>query len=118
LSEEFAMAVRVFCSNPQQLLKDINTAVRSGVVETWALDKDGDFTHSPEQWKYKAWFHPLVQTDRLVFRILGRKTERMSKEVYAVYHGRFIEMLLAHFDDKFTIANATAMPADGDMVAT
>ena len=110
------MAVRVFCSNPQQLLSDIKAAIKAGTVQTWAVDSDGDFTHSPDQWRYKAWLHPSVQTDRLIFQILGRKSEKMSKEIYAIYHGRFIEMLLAHFDNKFTLANASALPTDGDQI--
>jgi hypothetical protein len=32
----------------------------------------------------------------------------MTKVIYGVYHGRFIEMLLTHFDDSFTSATATA----------
>jgi predicted nucleic acid-binding protein len=35
---------------------------------------------------------------------------------YAVYHGRFIEMLLTHFDLKFTQARASALPETGDIV--
>jgi hypothetical protein len=34
----------------------------------------------------------------------------VSTEAYAVYHGRFIEMLLAHFEQDFSDASATAMP--------
>jgi hypothetical protein len=36
--------------------------------------------------------------------------------VYAVYHGRFIEMLLAHFDEQMSGAAATAMPTTADVV--
>ncbi|ERJ35113.1 hypothetical protein L810_2257 [Burkholderia sp. AU4i] len=32
----------------------------------------------------------------------------MTKVVYGVYHGRFLEMLLAHFDHSFSNATATA----------
>jgi hypothetical protein len=110
------MAVRVFCDNPQELLNEVKTAIRAGKVQTWLIDADGDFTHSPEQWKNQAWFRPVVQEGRLLFKIVGRKSGRMSREVYGVYHGRFIEMLLAHFDTKFSNAVATALAADGDWV--
>lgn len=33
----------------------------------------------------------------------------MIKEIYGIYHGRFIEMLLSHFDDSFSNASATAL---------
>jgi hypothetical protein len=110
------MAVNVICDNPQQLLGEIKSAVTSGRVKTWQLDKDGDFTHSPPQWLYKAWLHPNVEADRLTFNILGATTERTSKQVYAVYHGRFIEMLLTHFDEKFESASATALATTEDVV--
>jgi hypothetical protein len=60
------------------------------------LDKDGDLTHAPEQWRNKAWFRPSVEAGVLVFRILGQQSVAMTTEVYAIYHGQLIEMLLAH----------------------
>lgn len=110
------MAVRVFCDNPAQLLNEIKLGIRTGKIETWTVDSDGDFTHSPEQWKHKAWFRPAIEEDKLRFNILPQRALRMSKEVYAVYHGRLIEMLLAHFDEKFSRATATALPTTGDSV--
>ncbi len=110
------MAIRVVCRTPQQLLDEIKAAIRSGVVETWLLDDDGDFTHAPAQWKYKAWLRPRISPNMLTFSILGPKTEKMSKAVYGVYHGRFIEMLLTHFDLKFSEATTTALVAPGDWV--
>jgi hypothetical protein len=110
------MAVRVYCDDPGQLLADIRRAIRADKIETWELDSDGDFTHSPSQWKNQAWFHPVVEDERLIFRIIGQKSKRMSKEIYGVYHGRFIEMLLAHFDTKFRRASATALPSNGDQI--
>lgn len=110
------MAVRVFCSNPSALLGSIKTEIRQASIDTWSLDSDGDFTHSPEQWKNKAWFRPKIETDKLVFYILGQKTVKMSKTVYGVYHGRLIEMLLSHFDTKFTQATATSLPVAGDQL--
>lgn len=110
------MAVEVLCSNPKSLLDSIKTAIREGVVETWILDSDGDLTHTAEQWKNKAWFRPVIRDQQLVFNILGQKGVAMSKFVYGVYHGRFIEMLLNHFDTKFTRATATSLPIAGDRI--
>jgi hypothetical protein len=108
------MSVRVLCSNPQQLVNEIKAAIRAGKVVTWELDSDGDFTHTPEQWKNKAWFHAVLESDKVIFRILGRKSHRMTTGEYAAYHGHFIEMLLNHFDGKFSTAAATAQASDGD----
>lgn len=110
------MAVNVFCDDPQGLLTAIKAAMRDGQIETWSVDSDGDFTHSPEQWKNKAWLRASVGQDRLTFTILARRGTAMSRVLYGVYHGRFIEMLLNHFDMKFTRASATALPTADDII--
>jgi hypothetical protein len=101
------MAVRVFCDNPRALLSKIRSAIEDGSIDTWSIDSDGDFTHAPDQWKFKAWLSPRVLDDRIIFNILGQKSKKMSRTVYAVYHGRFIEMLLAHFDRDIKRARGT-----------
>lgn len=108
------MAVRVFSRNPGLLLRKINAAVKNGSFETWSVDSDGDFTHSPEQWRNRAWFRPKVLDGKVIFNILAPNDARMSRSVYAVYHGRFIEMLLKHFDLDFDRATATSLPVIGD----
>jgi hypothetical protein len=110
------MAVRVFCRNPNELLGKIKASAQSGSLETWTVDSDGDFTHSPAQWKNSAWLRPRIEDDRIVFNILAPTGTRMDRTVYAVYHGRFIEMLLGHFDLEFNRATATALPVSGDQV--
>jgi hypothetical protein len=52
----------------------------------------------------------------LVFNILNPRGVAITKEVYGVYHGRFIEMLLVHFDNSFMNADASAAVAAGDQV--
>jgi hypothetical protein len=110
------MAVTVFCNDPQGLLSEIRSSIRDRSIETWLVDGDGDLTHAPTQWQNQAWFRPTVAQDRLAFYILGNRAQAMSKVTYAVYHGRLIEMLLTHFDDRFSRAIATAMPVGNDWV--
>lgn len=110
------MAVRAFCNDSQQLLNEIKVAIRKGLVQTWSLDQDGDLTHSPVQWKNKAWFRPAAEAGVLVFRIIGQTDVHMSTEIYAIYHGRLIEMLLAHFDTKFNNVMATAQAVVGEYI--
>lgn len=110
------MAVIVHSSDPPAVLRAIRSAVSEGKIETWTIDADGDFTHSPEQWRRKAWFRAKVSDDRIIFNIFPPQKTVMGSVTYAVYHGRFIEMLLAHFDTKFARAVATALPSDGDRV--
>ena len=102
------MAIIVNTPNPAQLLAAIKKAIDDGKVDTWAYDADGDFTHWPEQWRYNAWLRPVIAPGSLIFGLLGKKDTDMTKVVYGVYHGRFIEMLLTHFDDDFSAASATA----------
>ena len=110
------MAIIVTTEKPRALLKSIKAQIDAGDIETWIYDSDGDFTHAPKQWIQKAWLRPSVETGELVFRIISPANTKMSRTVYAVYHGRFIEMLLTHFDLKFTMAEATALPDRGDLV--
>jgi hypothetical protein len=108
------MAVIVKLSDPSALLKEIKKAIDDKKIETWSYDKDGDFTHTPSQWKNKAWLRPKIYTGELRFGILKPTDTTLTTEVYAVYHGRFIEMLLAHFDKSFTQAGGTAQKTEPD----
>jgi hypothetical protein len=110
------MAIVVYTDKPAALLESIKKAVQDGTVETWSVDADGDFTHTPEQWVRRAWFRPRIEQDRIRFNVLTPKGTKMSRGVYAVFHGRLIEMLLAHFDLRFSRAVATALPVNGDAV--
>jgi hypothetical protein len=110
------MAVRVFTGNPSVLMRSIRSSIADGSVVTWSIDSDGDFTHSPDQWKNRAWFRPRILDDRIIFNILGPKSKTLTRTEYAVFHGRLIEMLLTHFDERLTRATATALPVEGDIV--
>ncbi|SEB44219.1 hypothetical protein [Terriglobus roseus] len=107
------MSIRAFSDDPASLLARIKALIKSGHIETWEYDSDGDFTHSPTQWKNKAWLRPEVQDDKLRLTIMGTQAG-LSREVYAVYHGRFIEMLIAHVPGKFTTVSASPNAAAGD----
>ena len=111
------MAIVVLTTNPAGLLRAIKTAIDGEEVVTWSYDSDGDFTHTPEQFQRKSWLRPQVQEGKLVFGILAPQNTTMSKSLYGVYHGRFIEMLLTHFDTMFTGVRATAMPTEDDVLS-
>lgn len=110
------MSLTVITHNPKDLLAELKNKIDSKSIITWIYDKDGDFTHSPEQWKYKAWLKPQIINNELQFGFIGNKEENTTKLVYAVYHGRFAEMLLNHFDDKITTISASAMPTMIDKI--
>lgn len=104
------MALIVKTKNPNELLKKIRNEIQNENIDTWLVDDDGDFTHTPEQWNCKAWMHKISNSseDSLIFGIVGNKQEKMTKSLYAVYHGRFSEMLLSHFDDEIEEIEITA----------
>jgi hypothetical protein len=110
------MAVIVKTENPSSLLTAIKKAIADGDIQTWSYDADGDFTHTAEQWIRRAWFRPSIHDDRLVFNMIPPRTRNISRVVYGVYHGRFIEMLLNHFDKRFTDVSATALPTRADRI--
>lgn len=110
------MAINFDTTDPAGLLAAFKYGIDRGHIVTWSYDKDGDFTHTPDQWKNKAWLRPSVYTGRLILNIIGRQREAMPLEVYAVYHGRFIEAMIRHCRTRFSVGTATAMPTNSDPI--
>jgi hypothetical protein len=113
------MAINVMTGNGQALLAAIFKAIDDKKVDTWRYEThDGVkyLTHSPDQWDQKAWLKATVAAPGLVLNIVKPKSSNISTVLYAVYPGRFIEMLLAHFDRQMSGASATAMPTAADVV--
>jgi hypothetical protein len=111
------MAIHFKTSTPNKLLRTYKEAVDHRRVETWAYDSDGDFTHTADQWNKKAWFRPKIKTgEELVFYILCPREVRITKTIYAIYHGRFIESFLRHCDDLFDLAYASAKAEESDVI--
>ncbi len=113
------MAINVTTGNGQAVLTAIYKAIDENKVRTWRYEThDGVkyLTHSAEQWDQKAWMKASVQQPGLVFNIVKPKSTNISTEVYAIYHGRLVEMLLAHFDGQISGAAATSMPTVSDVV--
>lgn len=103
--------------DPQKIISDLKKAIDEGKIVTWSYDQDGDFTHTTEQWKNQAWLRPKIEGGDLVFYIIKPKNQNISVVIYGIYHGRFIESMLKHFDSEFTSAVASALPEGKDMVS-
>lgn len=106
------MAIFVYTADAHALLSAIQEEVAKGDhIKTWKMDGDGDFTHSPAsgQFEGRAWFQPSIMPGCLAFNILPQKTGVISVSLYGIYHGRFAEMLLNHFDQMFTNLTLTAL---------
>lgn len=112
------MAIHFKTATPKKLLAAFKAAINEGKVVTWGYDADGDFTHTAQQWKSQAWLRPkIIENTELVFTIVKPQNSKISSEIYAIYHGRFIESMLVHCDLLFKEASATALPEDGDIVS-
>jgi hypothetical protein len=98
------MAIRVYTQQPKQLLQKIKTLIDEGRVQNWSYDNVGDFTHCVDQLANMAWLHPEIAEGSLRLKIVRHKIHGLPRAVYSVYHGRFIEMLMAHFSASFTAA--------------
>lgn len=103
------MAARLYTTDAKALLAEIKKQISNREIETWSVDSEGDFTHVTHdgQWKNKAWMRPTCYSDRLQLNIIRPKGGSVSRPVYAVYHGRFIEMAIEHVSKMFSVARAT-----------
>ena len=110
------MPVRAFTDDAAGLLARIKKLIDQKHIVTWRYDGDGDFTHtaSSGQWEGKAWLRPQVKSDVLRFVIVKTDGIPLTRESFAVYHGRFIEMLVSHVADRFTNTCASPNPAQGE----
>lgn len=109
------MAITIKTKDPTKLLADIGKAIGAGRVQTWTRFTDGDFTHSPEQWKNKAYLRPSIAPGELKFGVVANDPVDLSWELYGVFQGRFIEMLIIHFHDSISTLTATAFPESPDV---
>ncbi len=109
------MAIIIKTHDANGLLDNIIKAIESGKIDTWSY-KDGYFTHTPEQWRYKAWLKPQIISGELKLGIYPPKDKSISSSIYGIYHGRFIEMMLVHFDKEFSNIHATALIVEPDYI--
>jgi hypothetical protein len=112
----FSMSIHLMTATPNKLLADFKKKIDEQSIVTWSYDGDGDFTHDVDQWRNKAWLRPVIRNDRLLLQILKPTGENISKVVYGIYHGRFLESMLMHCDELFSQGIATALPSDGDKI--
>ena len=110
------MSIFVKTDNPHKLIEGINESIQKGVIDTWSVDSEGDYTHTAKQWEYHAWMHPVEEANRLVFAIWGRKDVNLSTVDYAIYHGRFVEMLLSHFDTDCDSIEVSSLASSYDRI--
>ena len=89
-------------SDPRGLLSALRAKIDAKGIRTWAYDEDGDFTHTADQWNRDAWMRPSIGANALVMSIVPPKNDHISSAVYAIYHGRFVETVIRHFDKRLS----------------
>lgn len=92
------MAIIIQTMESTQLISSLNKAIKTHSILTWTVDEMGDYTISRDQWRYLAWMRAYIENNRIVFGIIQSRRFPMTKELYGVYHGRFVATLLSHFD--------------------
>lgn len=109
--------ITIFTSRPYSLLKKINEYMDSYRIQTWEYDSQGDYTINSNQWRFLAWFRPLVtKGEKIDFIIVGNKEAVTTIHDYAVYHGKFAEMLISHFFPYFSRIEMTPVPTRYDLI--
>lgn len=110
------MSILFSTTTPQKLLDTYRLLIKQKHVFTWEQDGDGDFYHSPPQWKGLGWLRPSIDVNGLQVRFLGPKDKLTTYDTFGVYQGRFIESMTAHCAHLFVSATATARPSNIDIV--
>jgi hypothetical protein len=108
------MSIRVKTDAPSDLIEAIDEAISDGLVESWTVDDDGDYSLTNPDWSSYGWMTPSTRSgDEIVFNVLGVQNRDMTIGEYALLHSEFLYILLNNFDSKFFSATISA-GADGD----
>lgn len=105
------MAIYVNTDNPHFLVRYLRRLIREDEISTWILDEENDFTHASAQWRGRAWIHPVIEDERVVFAIIGTRNEPITKLIYSIYMSRFLECLIIHVDRFFVSARISSRPS-------
>lgn len=111
------MAVIIKTENPNKLLDEIYEGIEIKKIEKWSVLSDGRITYSGFLWKNEAFFKPQiwVEESELRFGLIKRKDRKhISSKLYTLFHSKFVEMLLSHFDKTFHSVTVSALRTDPD----
>jgi len=112
------VAIHFKTEDSNALFDAICEKIEDGSIETWEIDEQGDFVHVPPQWRYSGYLRANADGEDLEINIFAYEGVDVSVEAYAVLHGRFVEMALAHCDSLFTTASVSALPEVADSVVS
>lgn len=96
--------IDVKTADPSNLVKLIDDGIKKEEIQTWEIyfhEGVKYYTHTPLQWKKKAYLKPEIEQGNLKLHLVWPIKSDKEKAVSGVYHGRFAEMLCSHFPTKF-----------------
>src|SRR4051812_18472015 len=86
--------------------KAVLREISNGNIRTWGKNSDGSIFHIGEndQWRQCARFIPAGDNQWYNILILEHQDckGKSLAQIYGVYHGRLIEMLISHFNKSFS----------------
>lgn len=101
------MKIIAYTDNPTALKNTIDKKINDNELKTWKIVKNDKkevlYSHTPEQWNEKALLKPFIFDDKVEFEITWWNKNGAPDEATKGYIiGRFVEILMVHFRDKFT----------------
>jgi hypothetical protein len=114
------MAIKVEVSDPDSFLKELPKIIEKNqnfpyFNLAFEVDEEGDIafrkTNSPHHFEGDCWLRPeIISEKELVFKIIGRKDEKLSIGTYSICNSELISLLLSNFDKE--IINITILNKD------
>ena len=100
------------------LASKIIETMQKDTITDWVIDSENDMTLTNIVWRNRSWMHiekSNAGEKKLIISIIGPANVFITNDVYAVFHSRFIEMLLKNFDEeiiRFEISSALTSGVD------
>lgn len=109
--------IKITTDNPFVFIASFDFAMRTNVIRGWTVDGVGDYTMTSDIRGNRAWFRHHIHGNEIQFGIIGSRSAPMDRTLYSVYHSRFIEVLLTHFDNDIQSLEVSPLLVRGvDMV--
>lgn len=100
------MKIIAFTDNPSVLISLINKKISDKELKTWEIVKSSKddvlYSHIPEQWKEKAMPKPVIYNGKVEFIMRWWNDDEPDEATKGYILGRFVELLMVHFNDKFS----------------
>jgi hypothetical protein len=101
------MKIIAFTNQPTALKNAIDKKINNNELKTWEIVKNKEnevlYSHTPDQWKEKAMPKPYIHDNNVEFAInWWTKNEEPDEATKGYMIGRFVEILMVHFREKFT----------------